>query len=193
MAAGHPRKFMRLKGKLCKAPTSLSATAFPHGGTALGTVADARFEFGIRGEEVHAEEFGSAVVDFIRAGDRAVFLCILREYDSDVVSTIFPNTVAGASSGKQKVVGRVSEATTGATAVKAGALASDNSVALYLSPDSPEHHFGLYIPIAIPLVAESAALQFKVGVESGIAMVFHASPDSDGRLYELGLPEDLNL
>lgn len=183
MATADIKNIVRLRGRLVKDPTNLS-TAFPHGGTALGLARDMVFRFGFKTTFVHAEEFG-ARVETIFAGETAVFAAVLREFDKDAVSAIFPNT--GASGALIK--GNAS----GSGINRAGTLLSSKSFKLLFSPTAVDHHQFVVIYKAVPMLEETAEFQMSLGDEVGIAVMFQAIPDSAGKLYQIGKKADISL
>lgn len=186
MASKNVRNILRVPGRLVKSPTSL-ATAFPHGGTELGVVRDMVFKPGIKTTEIVAEEFGSTPIQSTYVGERAVFACVLRSYDNDMLSTVFPNTSAGSSTGDQIVNADVN------TGNRAGYNWSGSACALLFSPKAVDRHPHILIYNAHPLVEETAALQMSIGEEFGLAVMFLAVPDSTGRLYTIGKRDDLSI
>jgi hypothetical protein len=93
VASKNVRNILRFPGRLCKTPTNLAA-AFPHGGTELGVVRDMVFRPMVSTTPIHAEEFGRTV-EVIVTKESAVFACVLRSYDNDLLSDVFHNTGAG--------------------------------------------------------------------------------------------------
>ena len=188
MSTGSVRDVLRVPGKLVINPTDITA-AFPHGGTELGLTRDSEMRFGIKTELVHAEEWGNQPVESVYCGESAVFAAVLREWDNDALSNIFPNTGTGSVSGDKTILGRVD----GVGVNRAGYLLSGKSFILLFSPKSVDRHPMVIIRKAIPMVEESSLLQLSLAEELGIAVVFQAIPDSSDRLYDVGKREDLTL
>jgi hypothetical protein len=188
MAVGNPRNFFHLDGRLCITPTDLSQ-AFPHGGTALGEIKLGYFAFNPQYESVEAEEHGQAKVEWMATRQTAAMVVVLREYDKDAITTLFPNVAAGAGSGAQVISG----GTFGSTIVKPGSLASDKAVKLLFSPRSFNYHPGIILYQAIPLLQETGQLGLALNVEFGFPAIFYATPRNDGLLYKIGKLEDLTL
>jgi hypothetical protein len=175
-----------MTGFLCIAPTDLTA-AFPHGGTALGEVMDAEFRWGFRTSDITAEEYGGQVVGKTYSGESAVFACLLRGFDDDALSTIFPYTAVGTVGHrvvKQDVVTNVT---------RPGAMLATRAVKLCFSPRAVDQHRFIVLHRAIPLPDASARLSMRLDDEIGIGVVFQALPGSDGRVYEIGLRKDVTL
>jgi len=192
MAIGSVTNFIKISGRIAHTPTDFLA-AFPHGGTAMGEIREGGLAFNPEFEALTAEEYGGTTVDFVQRGPSASFGAVLREFDADALAAIFPNIATGAASGRPIVRGRVFDTTTGSTPVQPGALASDRAVSLVVSPRATDEHPAIYIPNAIPLLDEAATMQINIGIEVGFAVLFHAIPNSDGRLYDIGLLEDLTV
>lgn len=189
MATQDPAKIRYLSGRLVANPTDLSA-AFPHGGTELGTVR--RLVFTARSERppVRAEEFGGAEVEYIRGAQDAALAAVLREWDPDAIAAVFPNTATGSVSGKPVLRGQVF----GAGVTKPGTLASDKALVVLVSPDATDRAEGLILPNALPMPEEQLELQFAIGVEAGLALVFRAVPHAtSGKTFELGRIRDLEV
>lgn len=184
MAVADVRNVQYIRGRLAKAPTDFTA-AFPHGGTALGLFGKIELRIvPIRGE-VTAEEYHGIPVEVIEGGERVVVGALLREYDADAISTLFPGTSTGTKTGKP-VVARTF------TTLRGG-LGSARSVALVFSPEDTEARPALYLPRAVPLLAEQASLSYSISREWGVPVMFLALPDgsASGRIYQIGLLEDL--
>ncbi len=186
MSTSAAKSVLRVPGSLCHTPTDLT-TAFPHGGTALGMVRDAELRFGQSSVPVFAEEFGTTV-EVIEAQNIAVFACVLRAMDDDMLSALFEETSVGSVSGHRVVTKEVDTDTS-----RAGSLKSPKAVKLYFSPKALDRHPGILLFKAIPMLEESARLQVSIGEEVGIAAMWRCIPDSSGRLYEIGRRRDLTL
>ena len=132
MATSNARNIRRFKGRLTWNPTDLTA-AFPHGGTELGVVRDLVFRFGLETEEILAEEWGNVPTEYVHVGSSAFLAAILREFDNDAISTIFPDSATGAVSGDTRPRAAVNGSVT-----LGGTLLSTNSGLLVVSPDSPD-------------------------------------------------------
>tara|TARA_B100000686_G_scaffold145595_1_gene153091 strand:- start:939 stop:1505 length:567 start_codon:yes stop_codon:yes gene_type:complete len=188
MSSGSVRDVLRIPGKLVINPTDINA-AYPHGGTEMGLTRDSQMRFGIKTSLVHAEEWGNQPVESVYCGESAVFAAVLREWDNDAISNIFPNVGTGAVSGDKTILGRVA----GAGVNRAGYLLSNKSFVLLFSPKSVDRHPMVIIRKAIPMVEEASMLQLSLAEEMGIGVVFQAIPDSSDRLYDIGRREDLTL
>lgn len=189
MALANVRNILRVMGRLCSDPTSV-ATAFPHGGTALGLVRDGIFRPGVKHHAVLAEEWGNQQVEVVYGGEMSVFAVVLRELDNDMVQKAFVNTAAGTSSG-DRVITYEPDATAANT--RPGTLLSTKSFKLLFSPKATNRDPAILIYKAIPVIDESAELQLSLGEELGIAALFHCIPDASGRVYQVGKLEDLTL
>jgi hypothetical protein len=172
-----------IPGRLCKDPTDLSAE-YPHGGTALGTFKD----FGWRPRRgaftVHAEEFGCEV-DAVWTGESGILACVARELDNDFLAAVFLDTLAGATTGRRVVRGRVNT-----DGFRAGTELASLAAKLYYSPDDPNAH-GILLYRAIPLIDAAAEINLKLREEVGLLCLWQATPDSEGRVVRIGPRGDL--
>lgn len=187
MSTTDPRKVLRAPGEICFGPTSTS-TAFPHGGTSLGSVRGISFRPNMRSRPVIAEEFFGRPVDHIYAGDAAILVVILRSWDADAVGTLFPGGGTGTTTSRAtwEVQSSISPV---------GALRSSQARAVMFSPRDTDEHPVFYMPRAIPLVEETADLRASLTEEMGLPLVFHAIPGGDetGRVFWAGMLRDLTL
>tara|TARA_R100000963_G_C4642949_1_gene106666 strand:- start:1589 stop:2155 length:567 start_codon:yes stop_codon:yes gene_type:complete len=188
MSTAAVRDVLRIPGRLVINPTDITAD-FPHGGTEMGLTRDAEMRLGISTSLVTAEEWGQVPVEAVYAGESAVFAAVLREWDNDAISNIFPNTGTGTISGDRTILGRSS----GGSVNRAGYLLSNKSFILLFSPKAIDRHPMVIVRKAVPMVNETASLSLSLAEEFGIGVVFHAIPDSSGRLYDIGKREDLTL
>ena len=184
MAVETIENLMTVPGSLCINPTNLSL-AFPHGGTSLGYVDEKELLPGMATAKLTAEEFGIMVVEELDLGRSWVYGAIVRGWDDDAYSTLFPGTSTGLSSGRTFV----SETK---TSPRQGLLLSANSVILCFSPDDLARHKMVVFHQAIPKLAETASINQKLRVEERIACVFQAIPNtSNNRYVDWGLQEDI--
>src|SRR5688500_3826453 len=102
MATANVRNILRLRGRLCFNPTNL-ATAFPHGGTALGLTRSGVFHLGMKTVLNEAEEWGGIVSKAWYAGEKPFLAAVLREFDNDAIGAVFPNTGAGTVTGDKVI------------------------------------------------------------------------------------------
>lgn len=187
MSVAVTRKVLRIPGRLCADPSDLTA-AFPHGGTALGITRDAEFRFGASKHVITAEEWGNIPCEVIVGGETAVMGCVLREFDNDMVKKVFLNPATGSSSGDQVINSKAPAAT-----LKPGYRLSLKGFKLLFSPKSVDTHPHILMYNALPILDEAALVQASLAEELGIAVAFHAVPDSSGRVYAIGKREDLTL
>lgn len=186
MASPSPSQALKVPGRLCINPTNLSAV-YPHGGTAMGLVKGSAFQPRLQYHPITGEERGGAMVDAISAGHEGVFVAVLDAWDKDAVIATFLNAAAGSTTGR--AVWKMNESTDG---VRAGALASGQSAALYFSPIADQHP-GVLFYKAIPMPDAQSALPFSLSERFGVPMVWRAVGDDDGDVWEVGLREDLTL
>lgn len=138
-------------------------------GTALGMLRGMTFRPGRLVTRVWAEEW-ACYVDEFSAGESVTFRGILRYPDTTAMSVV-PDPGGFSFS-------------TGQTNRPGTSLYSRGGVLLFtpLTAANP----GVKIYNAIPAIAEAAELQHSMGKEYGLAVAFHGTPDSSGRLYACG-------
>jgi hypothetical protein len=188
MATANVNQIRTIPGRLIKDPTDLSS-APNFGGTPLGLFRDVEFRFGYRTELITAMEYGGTPVESVYLGETAVLAGLLRSEDADAIGSIFPNSTLGTSSGERTIDGNAFQ--TGKN--RSGYLLSSKAIKLLFAPKDYERDPFIVIYKAIPALEEAAALQLAVTREYGIAVAFHAIPDSTGRLYRIGRREDIAL
>lgn len=188
MAAPGQVDVFHLNGSVVSTPTNLAA-AYPHGGTILGNQGRMSIRIDHARREITAEEFGGRRVDYERLGESARLTGILRSYDADAIAAIFPNTTIGTKSRKPIITGYAF----GSSFKTAGSVASDKALVLLFSPNDREHLPSVLFFNAIPLLQEAIEIQLKIDVEFGFGIAFDAAPDASGRLYAIGMVEDLTL
>jgi hypothetical protein len=178
------RKILAVPGKLCTSPTDFT-TAYPHGGTALGTIRDAQIIIEQPYQFIIAEEYGNARYEGIITGEGVVFGATLLSWDKDMLAKIFPNTSVGAVSGKTVV--------TSPSTIRPGEPMSSRAVALCFSPDDPDRNPGLLIRKAIPAIKETSELSCRIDQEFGIPVLWYGIRDASDRVYSVGLLRDIVL
>lgn len=185
MATPHAYNILRVPGRLIKNPTNLSTTS-PYGGTELGVVRNVVFTPGIRTEKLIAEEWGTPIGAIV-ASETPVLACALRSWDNDLIASIFPN-VRTASSGEVGVQGTVA-----AGVNRTGYDMEAKAFKLLFAPLAPQQHRAILIYNAIPLVDEQAQLDLSLGREFGIGLMFLATPNPNGYLYDMDWISNLTL
>ncbi len=186
MANANVLNIRRIPGRLVKNPTDLAA-AFPHGGTPLGVTRDMEFRMGIQTTAITAEEFGAQQIEYVYAGELAIFAAVLREYDVDAVQQIFPDAVAG-------TCGQLPNINYNVTGSKrSGLLLSSKSFKLVFSPDALDRDPFVVLYKAIPLVEETSLMALSLSEELGVGVVFAGIPDGTDRVYTVGNREDIIL
>jgi len=188
MATANTRNLWRFTAAIIKDPDDLTA-ASPYGGTALGLIGD--FVLAVENQhiEVHGEEFGGVIVDYVRMGEKAVITGVLRTWDDDAIGAIFPNTADGAGSNRKLIKSQVA----GAGMTKPGKLAIAGSFKLLIASDAPDHNPSLLFYNAIPMMDTQLRISSTPAAEAGLAVAFRAAPDADGKMYHMGLLEDMSL
>ena len=186
MATPDVRRALKVSGRICWDPTSLSGT-YPFGGTALGLVRGVALRVRETNHVIRAEEFGGVAVDAIYAGEEYVLAAVLSSWDVDAVAQSFLDHATGATTARPVIQSRVAT-----DAVRSGALVSDRAGILYFAPDSDQHP-GVLFRKALPMRQESAEWAFNLASEFGIPHIWLAVPDDDGEIAYVGLRQDLAL
>ena len=189
MSAATTSTVFRVPGRLIKGPTNLSA-AYPYGGTELGST-----DRGVRvlptfDTELIGMPKSRAVGDVLYLGSSWVVGANLRNWDNDMISTVFPNTSAGGSGNRRiEMLGAFAPGTL---------LGATRAVILLFVPEElaeggTTSKRSVLIHQAIPLVEETAVLNLSVLRESVWACMFYATEDSNGNAGQIGLLADLSL
>lgn len=176
---------LAVPGRLSHTPTSLS-TAYPHGGTAIGTCGHVNLRPYTFALPITAEEFGGSPSDFVYGGEGWVLEATLREFDADALSMMFPIYVAGAQGGP------VLRADANSS-VRAGSLLGDLAKVIVFTPDNADDHPWLIVRRAVPMIDETAMIALRASEEVGVSFLWSCTPDSDGKQFELGKRRDLTL
>jgi hypothetical protein len=187
MAAADLSKALRVPGQLCYvATTGFTFTdPFPHGGTALGMTLGAEVRHRETVGPIRDESLGMEIVDLVESGEEFVLAFSLRGSDADALGAVFRNTITGAVSGEPVVVWP--------GARREGVLRSVNrQIALLFSPTDPEQP-AVYLPAAIPMLAEERKLVLHRKEERLILAGFLATRASAANAsgIQIGLLEDL--
>jgi len=162
------------------------STAYPHGGTAIGLVRDVQMRRIEGRQTIIAEEFGVEVIDEVYAGEAWLLSFALRGWDSDGILALFPNTTLASTS---KFRGVDYPGTTS----KPGTTKAAGAVKVLFTPDDDKNHPAVYLPNAIPEIAEDLTIALGRIDEVLIVCGFRALRDgaSAGRAVQIRLLEDL--
>ena len=184
MALPDVGRYLWIPGRIAKDPTSF-ATAFPHGGTALGDTSGLAIGHVMRTKEIPAQEFGTWV-DQLYCGEKWSFSGSFHSWDADALATLFPNTATGSTTG-EKVV-KYSH-----TGYRAGQLLSSRSVKLIFTPDDQKMIPAIYFRNAIPSIDGQSRYRLSLQDETVFPFVFLALPHDSGNGVEFGFLEDLSI
>ena len=186
MSAPRTRDILRVPGRLVLNPTNIAA-AYPHGGTELGVCRDVVFRPGIRTERLIAEEY-KVPVGLVVTDEEAVLAGVLRTWDNDLINALFQN-VQTSGAGDVGILGRVS----GAGVNRAGYNLVNKAAKILFSPQAVDHHRHVVLYNAVPMLDETLELQHSIGEEFGLAFMFLATPDPQGRTYTQDLRDNITL
>ena len=180
---------LRAPGRLSYGATSL-ATAYPHGGTALGLTRQVAVKQFGRYADITAEEFGSEVVDRLWTGDNWIMVAILESFDNDAIKNIFRNTVIGGTSSDRVVVHpqTVNPVRPGSSIATAAPLTP-----LVFTPLDMLLNPMVVFYRALPEVLSDMSMELGLDRNLHVAMRFTAIRNSAGRSVAIGKREDLSL
>lgn len=175
-------------GRLSHSPSDLS-TAYPHGGTAIGTVGKLTPYPRDPAFPLRAVEWGNAVYDVVEGGNDWVVTAELREVlDADALAAIFPCYTTGRSGGP------ILKVKAGTDAQRAGVvLGTAFSRVVVFTPDSPDQHPWLILRRAVPAIQATAELALRGNDELRWPVMWYATPDANKDVLDFGLRRDLTL
>lgn len=184
MTTGNVMDVLQQPGRLCINPTNI-LTAFPHGGTALGEIYKHAIRVYTGQTPINDEALGIETRDIIYTGEQWAFLGLLRSFDPDAISTLFPNTVVGSGSGKRKIEFPGS--------FGPGSLLSSRSVVLLFSPLDEDNGLYFLMRKALPLPNTSNQINMALKSKAEIGFAFTAIRDAQNRAIEWGYREDITI
>jgi hypothetical protein len=184
MAVADPQTYRWVPGVFVAAPTDLTAPP-SCGGTQLGILADVVLKIVTGRHLVQYEEFGCPG-EIIRTGEFWVIEAVLRGWDTDAVTKLFPGVYTGAvfgqTGGKQHP-----------TAVRyPGKLAGDDAFKLLFVPDNYYEHEAIFIPRCVMSFAEEVSAALDLVSERSFAVEFIGLPEAT-LLNQIGLLRDLTI
>ena len=188
MAAPDVGNIIRVHAHVIWNPTDFGAPV-PFGGTYLGTCRGIRFSPQPKYREIWAEEWGT-VSNVIYTGEGPCTVhMIVRHPDDDMLTTVLPKYVASGSSGIRWVFrpGGTTEN------LRPGTSLASRAVKLLIAPKALSTHPMLLVYNAIPEIVEDADLRFSFNEEYGLGVKFVGTPDSSGRVYNMGRMANLVL
>lgn len=183
MATSNVRNIFKTPGRLFMNPTSLTVEA--NYGTELGTFRQAFLTIDQPYQWIEAEEYGGQKVDGVVTKEGCSIGALLHSWDADLIQKLFPNTAAGDTTHRRRVVSP--------STIRPGELMSTRAMVLYFVPDDPVRHPSFLMRRAIPATEEQFQVALKIDEEFGIPVVFYGIRDANGNLYDWGLPHDLTL
>lgn len=173
MAAPDVTKVQGAAGILILNPTSLAAGVLV-GGTELGLASDVILRPLQRSFLNTAEEYGGKTVEEYDMGRDWICAMLIRGFDDDLLSFIFPNT-AGAPG--VTVTETLSES--------GGKALSARSGVILFKPNDLTHH-GFILRRALPRVRESSRMPWSVHERTSFAAIFRAIPNTGGADIAVG-------
>lgn len=196
MAAEDARTILRIPGRLSYGATDLT-TAWPHGGTGLGSIRSVHLLRQSAAYPVTIEALGGEPVEYLEPGEVWGLGAVLRTWQDDVLSTLFPSTSLSTGTTTQRKILGVPGTT------KAGTWMSARAVKLVFTPDGAGHAKSATAPDvrapfvvlyrAVPLVREQQEMALEHHTEWGIPVLFMGIRDSSARILAMGHRSDLTL
>jgi len=186
MSSPNLSSVLNVPGRLCYGPTSLD-TAYPHGGTSIGSVHKVAIVPVQTRKEIKNEAFGQEVSEVIWCGENMVLAAVVRQYDAEAVALLFPNTSIGSVT-QQRVISGPTTSTN-----RPGFMLSEKAVVLLFSPLDPDRTPAILFYRAIPMMEESARMELALQKRFEIGTVFISTRDATGRTYSIGFLKDLSL
>ncbi len=184
MALARADNILRIPGRLIAAPTDLTIPS-PFGGTELGMASDIIWRPNQRRKEIHGEEYGGEIVDFVKTGQAPQLGMFIRGFDEDMILKVFEGSSVSTKTGKPQVDYPTDEAP--------GTLASATGFKLLYAPDNTEDHPGILLYNAVALLEEVSEIRFSRKIEFGIAVLFYGIRDATNRIYQKMLMEGMVL
>ncbi len=183
MAAPSAIRVHRSPGKIYIDPTDLSDSANAYGGTELGFAGRIGMTIGLLRYVVQAEETRRPIDVLEHQGYDIRVSIPFRQWDDDVLQSIWPTTQVGSASGSQVVIWPDSTpARLGSTRAK---------TLLFVPRDASQPSWILYK--AIPQIAEEYEARFSIAFERRLVTTWQAVEDSSGRIGQMGMLGDLTL
>lgn len=168
--ADDPAKILIQPGRLIWGATNLTL-AYPYNGIELGLTRDGvRVTVQQNTRDITAEETGTAVQDIIYLGSNVRIEATMYQWDDNVVTKVFHNTVTG--SGKAEKVIEFPGST-----YYPGSKLSTKADTLVFSPTDTTNNKVILLRKAVPMSAASLSLDFAVGKETVLPVVFVGLPD----------------
>ena len=173
MAAPSATSIPRVHGKLILTPTDNSSSPL-YGGTDLGAVRRVRFEPGYNQVPIASEYYGQTQ-EVLHIQGNCVLGCLLRGWDGDALSTIFPGYALASSEHTLTFPG----------GVLSGRKLSGTAVKVLYAARRSEHP-SVVLYNAIPLVEPSAELRKSILNELEIPVFFLGLRDGSGNIGAMG-------
>lgn len=183
MSSFNVRDILSVPGRLYLNPTDLTN---PHTNTptlCLGVVHEVSIVLDQKYLWITAEEYGGEKVEGLLAQDGCAIGFVLRSWDRDMMAKLFPNTVAGETTGKRRVVSP--------STIRVGEPLSNRSCVLAFCPDDYENHPTFLMRRALPALKETAEVAMRLDQEFDLPAIFYGIRDTSNRLYDWGLGRDL--
>lgn len=163
-------QFLSQPGFLAFNCTDLSA-AYPHGGTDLGgTETGVRLRANIGRAILKAEESGSRILDVVYTETELWLSSTLHQWNDDNLALAFPGGLTAAGSSGDSVV-------TFPGTELAGSRQSANAGVLVFSPLDLTNNKVLLARRAVPMLAESAELAWRLREPTKFPLIFYCLND----------------
>ena len=185
MASSDTRKILKGTHRLILTPTNLSA-AFPYGGTEIGIARNMEFRWGARGHTERAEEHGGQAHRRLWTGDWAAMAGVLRSWDSEALASADPTYVAGGSGNA------IAEYVADDDGSRGGRFLTGVAI-LAVHLKSPTSQPAALLYNGLPIQNPNEALILSARREGGLHFMSEGALDATGRVYQVGMLEDLTL
>jgi len=183
MASPNPNTAFMVSGRLAFGCTDLS-TAWPHGGTGLGTAGGISLAVPSSYRR-HVAEGTAATWSVQYLGGDLVLGAVIESWEDDAKAVLFPNVSDGSS---QKIVEWPGSDYAPGTVVDAMALSP-----LVFTPISATEHPAVIVYKAMPVLDASTVLSLSSYRWLNFLTLFIGLPDATGRQGAMGLLSDLSL
>lgn len=148
------------------------SAAFPHGGTDLGaSETGVRLHAKVGRLVLKAEESGERILDVLYTETELMLTVVLHQWNDTNLALAFPGglTAAGATTSEKVIQFPGTE--------KAGARQSANADVLVASPIDLTNNKAILARRAIPMIQETAELNWRLRDPTKLALVFYCTND----------------
>ncbi len=187
MVAGNVSHIVRGPGRIVINPsTAFATTAYPHGGTEIGLAKDVTMTPLGNSKGIWNEAFGE-FTDILQATNHWEFECLLRGWDDDALTQLFPGNRAAGAVTQHGVFTFPGTRSPGESSV------DGTDVFLAFVPDNLIHSDGLVLYRGIPQWTPDTELAFQRGRDFEIPLTVIGLRNTSGNIGRIGRMPDLGL